>query len=563
MKHIIYRQLKRGDRFILRLLSAYRGLAFRHVGDWRLLHTPKFKALLEKIKRDNAINVDDILPFMGSENLKDRLWFNLKLAEASYNIGNLEQAKVFAKRVWLFSNGDERYLPMFVKIHAACGDIDSIREAHKILGLRKAEIGKISEALRHFNDWQYAYAVHRKTDEYHYDLDVLSRISSLAKPHAFFSEKPLARQNGKIRLAHLMFGLTHANSVIVEISLLFAKYHDASRFDVTFYVPEQSSEIRGNPEALKNIGAIRSCGWNVVMAPSLTSSENSLIELAKSIHDANTDILVTSAALADFRHYFIASLRPAPIVIGLCQGPAPQYIAPDFQWSISWFKILIPDCPVNCSFVNLRLDLPERKLSRTEAKSLFGISEQKLVLMTAGRPAKLQDLDFLKALTDIVSRRDDAYLVIVGLGELPLALREEMNPDILDRVKVFGWVKNFIDVLSMADVVVDTYPSGGGVLIKDAAALGTPVVSFKHDYMKTFSQKECSAAEEVIGIPELVLERGEFSALKTVLSNLFTDDVYREKLGELCKVRVHETSGNSRRMIEDCENVFASVINGN
>jgi glycosyltransferase involved in cell wall biosynthesis len=560
MKYIIYRQLKRGDRLALKALAAYRGLLFRRMGDWRLLRMPQFKTLMKRIKRNNAINVEDVLPFISHENLKYRLWFNLKLAEAAFEMGNHEQAKVFAKRVWLFSNQDERYLPMFIKVHAACGDIDSIREAHKALGFRKAENGKISEALKHFNDWQYAYAVHRKTDEYHYDIEVLDRIAFLAGPHAFPKTRPHIRKGGKIRLAHLMFGLTHANSVIVEISLLFAKYHDPSRFDVTFFVPEPSSEIWASEEAVGNLDTIKKLGWNVVVVPAMTSSEKHLIALARSIHESSADILVTSAALADMRHYFIASLRPAPVTIGLCQGPAPQYIAPDFHWGITWFKSLVPDCPVNCSFVNLRMDLPERKLSRKDAKSILGIPASKLAIMTAGRPAKLQDVDFLQTLIDSVSSHRDAYLVIVGLGELPAALCEGMDKTISDRIKVLGWVKNFIEVLSMADIVVDTYPSGGGVLIKDAASLGTPVISFKHDYMKTFSQKECSAAEEVIGIPELIIERGDFSALKAILSNLMKDDVYREKLGQFCQVRIHETSGNSRRMIEDCENIFEAAI---
>ena len=84
-------------------------------------------------------------------------------------------------------------------------------------------------------------------------------------------------------------------------------------------------------------------------------------------------------------------------------------------------------------------------------------------------------------------------------------------------------------------VVVDTFPSGGGVVIKDAMALGAPVVSFKHDYMKTFSQTECSAAEEVIGMPELLIERGDFGMLNKVLSKLITNREYREDLSEICQ----------------------------
>lgn len=560
MNNIVYRQLRRSRRLFHRVHSAYQRAAQALASRWQLSKTPEFNKLLREIASGEGIDRTEVLRYISQENLAERLWTNLKLAEACYRTREYDQAKVFIRRVWLFSGLDEQYLPLFIAIHAADNDVGPIREAHKALGIKKSQAGKTSEALKHFNDWQYAYAVHLKADDYRYDYEILDWISSLAKPHAFPARKSTPGfPNRKLRLAHLMFGMTHTNSVIVEISLLFAKYHDPSLFEVTFYVPEQASLIFSHQEAVNNINTIKSFGWNVVIAPNAISEEQSLVDLSRTIYESEADILVTSAGLADLKHYFITSLRPAPIVVGLCQGPAPQYIAPDFTWSITWFRSLVLDCPVDCSFVNLRLDLPERKYSREEAKSIFGIPKERLVFMTCGRPAKLQDLGFLKTLIDTVSSHPDAYLVVVGLGDLPTILREQLTPSIRERIKVFGWVTDFTKVLSMADIVVDTYPSGGGVLIKDAAALGTPVVSFKHDYMKTFSQKECSAAEEVIGIPELLIERGDFVALNSILCRLLADHNYREYLSVLCKQRINETSGHSERMIKDCEEIYLEV----
>lgn len=521
---------------------------------------PDFNGLLEGVSKGTEIYSDDVLPHINQGSLKQRLVVNFKLAEAFYNAGKYEQAKVFMQRAWLFSRFEEKYLPLYISILAACDDVDSIREAHKAMGMKKSDAMMIAQALNHFNDWQYAYATHRKSDEYHYDFDVLDRIAQLATPHAFPSRSLQSVENRKIRLAYLMFGMLHTNSVIVKINVHFAKYHDPSRFDVTFFVPEQASSVLNRTEAVENIKAIEQFGWKVVLAPDSESEEASLIGLSQLIYDAQTDILITSAALADLKHYFITALQPAPRVIGLCSGPLPQFIAPNFDWSITWFKSLQIECPVDCSLVNLRLDLPDREYSREESKSCFGIPKENLVVMTCGRLFKLQHVDFLRTLVGLVCSHSNVYLVVVGLGELPSIIRDQLMPEVIERIKILGWEKDFLKVLSMADVVVDTYPSGGGVVIKDAMALGTPVVSFRHNHMEIFSQKECSAAEEIFGIHELILERGDFGGLNKILSRLLTDHKYRENLSGLCKERIKETSGNPEQMVKHCEQIYWDVV---
>ncbi len=115
-------------------------------------------------------------------------------------------------------------------------------------------------------------------------------------------------------------------------------------------------------------------------------------------------------------------------------------------------------------------------------------------------------------------------------------------------------------MLSMADVVVDTYPSGGGMIVVDAMAMGIPVVSFKNNYMRTFSQKDWSPAEEFMGVPELLVDRGDFAQLGSLLNKLLTDREYRIQMSRICKERIHETSGNPARMVRDCEKVYLNVM---
>jgi len=555
------RYVKRGGKELLRASRLfYERSKLSAIGRWRLISVPEFDRLLKAISIGSSIHPDDLLPYLCMDSKQDRLWVNYSLADAFHKIGNNGQAIVFIQRVWNLSGQDEKYLPLFVAVHVAGGDVESVRGAYKALGMKKASAGKVSEALDHFNAWQYAYAIHNKVDDYFYDFEVLACISRLAEQHAFPSRKPTRFEHRKVRLAYLMFGMTHLNSVIVKNSVTLATFHDASRFDVTFYVPDQATTVLERKEAVENIKRIEKAGWKVVVAPDSFSEMKSLHEFARSIYEASPDILVTNAALADFRHFYITALGPAPLVVGLCQGPPPQYIAPSFDWSISWTKHPMMDCPTGCTLVGGAVALPERTVTAREAKSNFGIRENEFVVMSCGRPFKFQSQDIWISILNVLRAHPDTHYVAVGLGAPPPFLQRLLTPDILSRVRTIGRVKDFLSVLSMADVVVDTYPSGGGMTVVDAMAIGIPVVSFKNNYMRTFSQTDWSPAEEFMGVPELLVDRGDFVQLGNLLNKLLTDHEYRNEMSRICKERIHETSGNPARMVRDCEKVYLNVM---
>lgn len=558
------RYVSRGGRKLLRVSRlSYEKLKLDALSRWRLIGAPDFGSLLKKISAGSPFNPEDLLPHLCEASKQDRLWVNYCLAEAFHKAGKNEQALVFIQRVWNLAGPDKRYLPLFADIHAAVDDIASIRGAYKALGIRSADAHDIAGALEWFNAWQYAYATYRKADEYYYDFEVLDCISKLARPRAFPPRKPAQRENRKVHLAYLMFGMRDVNSVIVKNSLTLARFHDASRFEVTFFVPDQATLVLERKESVDNISKMEGYGCKVVLAPDSFSEMDSLHEFARSIHEAQPDILVTNAALADLRHFYITALNPAPLVIGLCQGPPPQYIAPNFAWSISWTRHPMMDCPTPCTQVNGSVELPEREIGAAEAKANFGIPQNELVLMSCGRDFKFQNRDMWIAILDILRAHSHAHYVVVGLESAPGFLGQLLTPDIAGRVRIIKRVKDFLSVLSMADVVVDTYPSGGGMTVVDAMAIGVPVVSFKNDYMRKFSQTDWSPAEEFMGVPELLVDRGDFTQLSKLLVKLLTDHEYRTGMSRMCKERIHETSGDPAQMVRGCEEVYLKVMKQN
>lgn len=563
-KLLFNRYVNRGGRKLLRASRlSYKRLKLAALNKWQLMHAPAFDRLLSEISAGSPFNPDELISYLCMESRQDRLWVNYCLAEAFHKSGDNQQAQVFIRRVWDIAGPDEKYVTLFVAIHLVLDDIASIRSAYKALGMKSAGANNIPEALDWFNAWQYAYATHKKADEYYYDLEVLDCISRMAAPQAFPSCKPVRRPDRKIRLAYLMFGMRDLNSVIVKNSMTFASFHDASRFDVTFFVPDQSTLVLERKEAAENIKKIKAYGWKVVLAPDSFSEVDSLHEFAKSIYESQSDILVTNAALADMRHFYITALRPAPLVVGLCQGPPPQYIAPSFDWSISWTRHPLMDCPTHCTQVNGSVQLPERRIGTAEAKASLGINQDELVIMSCGRHFKFQNQDMWVAILEILRAYPNTHYVVVGLEVRPEFLDRLLTPDLVDRVKIINRVKDFLSVLSMADIVVDTYPSGGGMTVVDAMALGIPVVSFKNNYMRMFSQTDWSPAEEFTGVPELLVERGNFARLGKLLVRLLTDHEYRTEMSRTCKKRIHETSGDPAQMVRDCEKVYLNVMRSN
>lgn len=521
---------------------------------------PELERLVGRLENGESPSADELLPFLSLPGKEDRFWVNYCLASAFHSSGRSQQAKIFIRRAWDFSGQHVDVLPLFLEIHAASRDVEPIREAYKRLGMRAAKAGRIIEALDYFNAWQYAYLQHKGVDEYGYDPDVLGCISGMAEHFALHQTRPDNRRGErKLRVAHLMYGMTHLNSVIVKNSMTFAEHHDGRRFQVAFFVPEPETLVKERQEAVGNINRIKGRGWDVFMAPDSFSELQSLLGLAQAIHDFGPDILVTNAGLADFRHLFVASLKPAPIVVGLCQGPPPQYISPAFDRAISWTRHPLMDCPVDCSLVAGGSVLPDRLLSVREAKNRFGFSQQDLLLMSCGRAQKFQDIAYWKAIIGLLKALPNVMYGVVGLEVPPDRVRDLLTEDVRTRVRFIGRVKEFHEMLSAADVMVDTYPSGGGMTVVDAMALGIPVVSFKNDYMKAFTQVEWSPAEEFTGVPELIVRRGDFQQMTHVLGKLLTDDAYRRAMAESCHGSIRDLSGNPKRMVEECERVFAEV----
>lgn len=524
-----------------------------------------FEEILTRIAAGESVATQEILPYLSLERREQRAEVNRLLAESYWRSArdeSRELARVAVRRAWLLSDFALELLPLFVKIHSALDDIPAIRDAYKRAGMKMASACDVGGAISYFDQWQYAYHNFKKLDKYEYDFDILACMEGLARPHRLPHGKPRARRDAKVRVAYLVKGINELGSVLVKLNLLFARYHDLSRIEPIFFVPEAEGEVRASEAGRQHLALFEGAGHRLVMGPDGVSTEDRLLAVARAIHDARPDVLIVSAALATFEHLFLTALRPAPVIMGLVQGPPEQFAPPALDWGIAWSLHPMIDCPFDCTPVRMEMELPERSRIAPKARGELGIPDDARIVATAGRYVKFQDQGFWRAVVELLAEHPRLYYLALGVDESQIPfLPSLLTPEAKERVRFLSWRgDDYLRDLSLADVYLDTYPSGGGTVVTDAMALGIPVAAFRNDYLKVYDQTDWSPAQELYDVPELIVARGDFNAIKRVVSRLVTDDEFRQESARRCREHVLSTRGEPERGVHRCEEVILRVV---
>lgn len=516
--------------------------------------------IIAQIRTGHFPDSSALLPHLACASKEQRCYINAELAIACLHAGqlrHLELAKELIQRAWLLSGFDERLLPTFVKIHESLKDSGAIAEAYKRVGVSYAEGNNITEALKWFSSSMYAHSGCGFGDKYQYDFELLNHIEKMAGRYRLppINRPPL--EGRKLRVAYLVFGAHHIGSVIVKIVKCLADHHDASRFEIALFVPE--SKVSDEPPAY-SIHELRQGRWPVIQPTSI--GKDRLLDTAMNIHSFAPDILVTSAGLADLAHYFIISQFTSLKTLGLLLGPPPQFVSPKFDRAISATKHPLLDSPCETHFVKLECKLPESGRVACIERSELKIPGKAFVFVSGGRAPKFENPAFWSWIASVLRQFPDTYYIALGIEKLPECLNDNDMKEVRDRIRCVSWKKEYLNVLGIADLCLDTYPSGGGVFLLEAMALGIPVIGFKNNYLNRYDQTDWSPFEEFSPSPELAVCRGDWASLTRLFLAFHGNAELRSATGKICRDFVTHEFGNPGRMTAAYEGIYECLIYG-
>ena len=517
----------------------------------------------------NGEKVDDfeIAQLFFVPNKKERAKISFQLAEYFANTSSVDyqhKAISFIERAWLLSNFDEEMLPLLEDIYSRHNRISDIKKAYKQIGIKKAINGEVTSALEYFNKWQLTFPVFANMDKYEYDNEIMNAIGKIAEPYKCKTGTSQGIvKNRKIRVAHLVKGILEANSVIIKLNKLFAEEFDSDKFELAFFMHENEKEIQSKAHSREAVKYFEDINCQVFTGKGDTVLEN-LLSIRDSILEFNADILVTHDALANFNNFFISELKPARKSICIMYGPPYLSAWYTFDLGISWFNHTIPDSPVNTSLVPIEVELSSKVDLQSIDKSLLGIPPNNTLIVSGGRHAKYQNINYWQAIIELLNANEKIYFMALGFEKTDVKFLDELIPrELTNRILFIKWSKDYLNYLVTADIYLDSFPVGGVVILFEAMAMQLPVVSFKHDFISKYDSSNASGDFQNIPFPELLVERNDFENMKYKLNQLVENVNYRKEIGDKCQKFILEERGKPARMVKRCEDIYCTILNDN
>lgn len=200
-----------------------------------------------------------------------------------------------------------------------------------------------------------------------------------------------------------------------------------------------------------------------------------------------------------------------------------------------WLGVSIADCVAALSSPRVKLSLERRKAAcarflgipqetqhavvpdKKAARERFGIPPEAKVVFSSGNPAKYLccGKSLLFGTLNFLLQSDDRVLaVLIGPStrkDKELAALQKQFPERVLVQKIMEYHKGYLSWLACADLVLDSWPVGGGTAVLDAIHAGKPVLPLTwHEYLLQ-TQAFCNTAEEFREKSLYVLQSPDFA----------------------------------------------------
>jgi glycosyltransferase involved in cell wall biosynthesis len=162
-------------------------------------------------------------------------------------------------------------------------------------------------------------------------------------------------------------------------------------------------------------------------------------------------------------------------------------------------------------------------------RSTLEIPESAIILISINRDARYRQEEFWAQMHQVLKRHPQVYFVAVGLSDLRDLLPTESS--VRKQVIAPGFRSDIMELLAMADIYVDLFPSGGGSSIIEAMQAGLPVLCFDQDFSSLYTVRNVSLAPTFVDDSALVMPYGDVTGWQQMMDRLLVDENLRQEIG--------------------------------
>lgn len=291
-----------------------------------------------------------------------------------------------------------------------------------------------------------------------------------------------------------------------------------------------------------------------------------LDQAADAIHRANFDLLYYWEIGTDATNYFLPSFRLAPVQ---CTSWGWQVTSgiPQVDNYISSHLLEPADAGGHYSESLVLLDtlltyyerppVPERP----PAPSNYGFRDGQHLYFCAQSLLKIHP-DFDPLAAEILRRDPAGALIFVGLDDphpatLLRGRLQQTMPDVMERVHILPRLREheFLGLLSLADVVLDTRHYGGVNTTYQALAAGTPIVTWPGAFQRG---RYTFGAYQKMGLLDCVADSAEHYVSKAL--QLGTDKAYRQQISRQIRQASPVLFNDERAAVELADHFDEAVV---
>lgn len=434
--------------------------------------------------------------------------------------GFLKEAQVFLERSWLASAcRDLEAGQALLELHERRGQWNDLGRVLKEEAFQAARRRDYDAMLEYFYGAYYlAYVRTRRYEYVRYDpavdavLDLVAREVTPLPPPAGALEG-LDRDQTRVAIGLEGFDIKQAPpAMICEL----AKGLAAHGMEVIMFT-RLELQAAWQPA----LAELAQAGCQVLRLPQVSQMEKLRMTLGAIREAGCKAVLMQTPWLVPWLN-LLAMCRPAPYLIKI----------PNQQggWETNLDYVILQNEPavINEAQEAVNLGVPYQG-SATAPQPLPGREIGQLRALIVGRAPKLQHPAFWKALALALAENPGLEISVAGAKaeELPAGLvpREA-------RLRVLGFSNEVPRLMGEHDVVLDTWPSGGGSVIFEAVSLGRPVISCRTNWYKHRSGDE-NVYNHLVH-PELLLEKFSPRPLSALFRRLAGEAGWLERLHQEC-----------------------------